>query len=147
MSKLTEQERAQRSANAMLEKDAASRGLGIVLDSIGPGWAEASLTVEKQHLNGLDICHGGFIFTLADTAFALACNSYNQCAVAQNNNITFIQPGRAGSKLTAHAKELSRQGRAGIYDVTVVDDAGETIALFRGHSRTVKGALFNEDNS
>lgn len=146
MNKLSEQERAQRSANIMWENDAASKDAGIVLESVGPGWADASLKVEAKHLNGHQTCHGGFIFTLADTAFAFACNSYNQCAVAQHNSITYVQSGKPGSTLTAHAKELSRHGRSGIYDVTVVDDAGDTIALFRGHSRTIKGTLFNEDD-
>jgi len=147
MSKLTEQERAQRSADALWENDEASKQLGTVIERVSPGFAQTSLTVEPRHLNGHGICHGGFIFTLADTAFAFACNSYNQNAVAQNNSITFLRVGRAGSKLTAQAKEVSRQGRSGIYDVTVVDDTGETIALFRGHSRTIKGTLFNEDDS
>lgn len=146
MSKLSAQERAQRSANVMWENDAASKALGIVLESVGPGWAEATLSVEAKHLNGHQICHGGFIFTLADTAFAFACNSYNQCAVAQHNSITFIKSGKPGSKLTAQAKEVNRQGRSGIYDVTVTDDIGDTIALFRGHSRTIKGTHFNEDD-
>jgi len=146
MNKLTAQERAERSANAMWENDAASKELGIVLEGVGPGWAEASLYVAPKHLNGHNICHGGFIFTLADTAFAFACNSYNRCAVAQHNSITFIQPGRPGSALHAKAVEVSCEGRSGIYDVTVTDDAGERIALFRGHSRTIKGTLFNEDN-
>ncbi|MCL4129138.1 UNVERIFIED_CONTAM: hypothetical protein GTU68_032821 [Idotea baltica] len=128
----------------MWANDAASKCLGIVLDRVAPGEADASLVVEKKHLNGHGICHGGFIFTLADTAFAFACNTYNQAAVAQTNNITFTQAGQPGSKLTAFAKEVSRQGRSGVYDVTVIDDKGETIALFRGHSRTIKGSLFDE---
>lgn len=147
MTKLAAQERAQRSADALWKNDAASKALGIVIERVGPGWAELSLKVESRHLNGHGICHGGFIFTLADAAFAFACNSYNQNAVAQNNNITFIQVGRAGTTLTATAKEVSRQGRSGIYDVTVVDEDDETIALFRGHSRTIKGVLFEEDDS
>lgn len=147
MSKLSEQERAQRCADILWENDNASKALGAVVDHVGPGSAQVSLTVESRHLNGHGICHGGFIFTLADTAFAFACNSYNQNAVAQNNSITFLQVGRVGATLTAQAKEVSRQGRSGIYDVTVVDDAGEPIALFRGHSRTIKGTLFNEEGS
>ena len=147
MSNLTAQERAQRCANAMWEADAASKEAGIVLNRVGPGWAEASLEIEPRHLNGHGTCHGGVIFTFADTTFAFACNSYNQCAVAQHNSITYVQIGKLGTTLTAYAKEQSRQGRSGIYDVKIVDDAGDTIALFRGHSRTIKGTHFNEDDS
>jgi len=132
---------------AFLEKRApqfTSKGLGIVLERVSPGEADASLTVESRHLNGHRICHGGFIFTLADTAFAFACNTYNQAAVAQQNSITFAHSGRPGAKLTAYAKEVSRHGRSGIYDVNVVDDEGVVIAYFRGHSRTIKGTLFDE---
>lgn len=144
MSELNAQARAERCAQSMWENDAASKGLGIVLERVAPGEADASLSLEDRHLNGHGICHGGFIFTLADTAFAFACNSYNQAAVAQQNSITYIHSGRAGAKLTAYAKEISRQGRSGIYDVTVVDDEGVIIAIFRGHSRTIKGSHFDE---
>jgi len=144
MSELTAQQRAERCAQIMWDNDAASQGLGIILERVSPGEADASLTVEDKHLNGHRICHGGFIFTLADTAFAFACNTYNQAAVAQQNSITFTHSGRPGAKLMAFAKEVSRQGRSGIYDVNVVDDEGVTIAHFRGHSRTIKETLFNE---
>lgn len=144
MSKLNAQQTAERCAEALWENDAASKGLGIVLERVSPGQAEASLMVEGRHLNGHGICHGGFIFTLADMAFAFACNTYNQAAVAQQNSITFVKSGRSGAKLTAYAKEVSRQGRSGVYDVTVMDNEGVTIALFRGHSRTIKGTLFDE---
>jgi len=89
MSELSAQQRAERCAQIMWDNDAASKGLGIVLERVSPGEADASLTVEAKHLNGHHICHGGFIFTLADTAFAFACNTYNQAAVAQQNSITF----------------------------------------------------------
>ena len=144
MSNLTAQQRAERCAQIMWDNDAASKGLGIVLERVSPGEADASLIVEPKHLNGHHICHGGFIFTLADTAFAFACNTYNQAAVAQQNSITFTHSGQAGAKLMAYAKEVSRQGRSGIYDVNVEDDQGVTIAYFRGHSRTIKGTLFDE---
>jgi len=146
MSNITAQERADRCSTIMWENDAATKALGIVLENVGPGCAVASLTVGAKHLNGHQTCHGGCIFTLADAAFAFACNSYNQCSVGQHTSITFIQSGKLGSKLTARAKEVNRQSRSGIYDVTVVDDAGDTIALFRGHSRTIKGTHFNEDD-
>lgn len=144
MSKHTAQQRAERCAQIMWDKDAASKGLGIVLERVSPGEADASLTVESRHLNGHQICHGGFIFTLADTAFAFACNTYNQAAVAQQNSITFTHSVRAGVKLMAYAKEVSRHGRSGIYDINVVNDEGVTIAHFRGHSRTIKGTLYEE---
>lgn len=144
MSQLTAQQRAERCAQIMWVNDKASAGLGIVLDSVSPGSATASLLVEDRHVNGLGICHGGYIFTLADSAFAFACNSYNQNAVAQHNSITYVQSGVLGSRLIATATEVSRVGRAGIYDVTVSDDNGNTIAIFRGHSRTIKGQHFEE---
>ena len=146
MSELTAQQRADRCARIMWDNDAASKGLGIVLERVSPGEADVSLIVKARHLNGHHICHGGFIFTLADTAFAFACNTYNQAAVAHQNSITFTHSGRLGAKLTAYAKEISRQGRSGIYDVKVDDDEGVTIAHFRGHSRTIKGTLFDEVN-
>lgn len=145
MNELSAQSRAERSAQVMWDNDAASKGLGIVLERVAPGEADVSLQVESRHLNGHGICHGGFIFTLADTAFAFACNSYNLATVAQHNSITFTNAGQPKSKLLAQAREVSRQGRSGIYDVTVVDDKGVQVALFRGHSRTIKGTLFNED--
>ena len=96
--------------------------------------------------NGHGICHGGFIFTLADSAFAFACNTYNQRTVAQHCAVTFVQPGRRGDRLTAHAVERSRTGRSGIYDVTVRDSHGEVVAEFRGHSRTISGTLVSSGN-
>jgi acyl-CoA thioesterase len=141
---ITDQERAQRSAEALWANDDASQELGIRIDSVAPGVATLSLPVEKRHTNGHDICHGGFIFTLADTAFAFACNSYNQVTVAHQNSITFVSPGKLGDTLTATAVEVQRSGRSGIYDATVVNQDNVTIALFRGHSRTIKGHLFDE---
>lgn len=141
---ISDQQRARLSADAMWANDDASKALGMQLDSVGPGHASLSLVVEKRHTNGHNICHGGFIFTLADTAFAFACNSYNQVAVAHHNSITFISPGKLGDTLTATAREVDRSGRSGIYDATVVDQHNTTIAVFRGHSRTLKGQLFDE---
>ncbi len=141
---MTPQERAEKSAAAMMANDRASPWLGIVLDAVGPGTATMSLVVEDHHLNGHDICHGGYIFTLADSAFAFACNSYNQTSVAQQNQITYVSPGQKGERLTARAVETSRQGRSGVYDVTVSGADGRTVALFRGLSRTIKGQNFEE---
>jgi acyl-CoA thioesterase len=105
---------------------------------IGSGKATLAMTVRPDMVNGQRIAHGGFIFTLADSAFAFACNSHNDRAVAAQGNITFIRPGKLGDKLVATAREISRSGRSGIYDVRVT--VGETvIAEFRGHSRTIPG--------
>ena len=141
---MTPLQRAKKSAEIMWERDKASKGIGIKLERISPGEADLSLLVESKHLNGHDICHGGFIFTLADSAFAFACNSYNQAAVAQNNMITFIAPAQKGDKLLAKAREISRSGRSGIYDVSVFSQDEKKIAEFRGHSRTIGGQNFEE---
>ena len=125
-------------AEAMWKEDDASSGLGMEIADIGPGRATLTMTVRPEMVNGQRIAHGGFIFTLADSAFAFACNSHNDRAVAAQGNITFIRPGKLGDKLVATAREISRSGRSGIYDVSVtVGDA--VIAEFRGHSRTIPG--------
>lgn len=142
---MTPQDRAERSAEAMWANDAASKWLGIRLEGVAPGKARLSFVVQDHHLNGHAICHGGYIFTLADTAFAFACNTYNAVTVAQQNQITYLSPGQSGERLTAHAVEASKAGRSGVYDVTVTGEDGRSVALFRGLSRTIKGRLFDED--
>lgn len=144
MSSLTADEKATRSAEVMWANDSASKSLGLVFKSVTPGRAVFALTVEERHTNGHNICHGGYIFTLADTAFAFACNSYNQVAVAQQNSITFVAPGQLGDTLTATAIEVNRAARSGVYDATVVNQNGDTIALFRGNSRALNKTLFDE---
>jgi acyl-CoA thioesterase len=125
-------------ANAMWKDDSASSGLGMTIVDVGSGRATLTMTVQPHMVNGQRIAHGGFIFTLADSAFAFACNSHNEKAVAAQGDITFIKPGNLGDMLTATAREISRSGRSGIYDVRVtVGD--EVIAEFRGHSRTIGG--------
>ena len=141
---LSPQEIAERSAEAMWARDDASKWLGMSLDAVGPGAATTSFTVEKHHTNGHDICHGGYIFTLADSAFAFACNSHNRLAVAQHNTITFVAPGRLGERLKAEAREIAVFGRSGICDVRVTDQEGRLIAEFRGASRTIDGKHFEE---
>ena len=131
-------------ADAMWADDTASRGLGMRLDDVGPGQARMSLVVTEAMVNGHGICHGGFIFALADSAMAFACNSHGEHAVAQHCAITFVRPGRRGETLTAEAVERTRSGRSGIYDVRVCDATGETVAEFRGHSRTTGGRFFVE---
>ena len=127
-------------ADAMWQDDRASQGLGMEIIAIGPGHARLAMTIQPQMVNGHGIAHGGFIFTLADSAFAFACNSHNERTVAAQGNITFIRPGKLGDRLVAEAREISRGGRSGIYDVRV--SAGDTvIAEFRGHSRSIGGSL------
>ncbi len=142
---MTPEDRARKSAQAMWANDRASKWLGMTLDAVGPGTATMSFTVEDHHLNGHDICHGGYIFTLADSAFAFACNSYNQLAVAQENQITFLSPGRKGERLTAVAAEAAKTGRSGVYDIIVTGGDGRKVALFRGLSRIIKGQHFEEE--
>jgi acyl-CoA thioesterase len=126
-------------ADAMWKEDDASKGLGMTIVEIGPGRATLSMTVKPEMVNGQRIAHGGFIFTLADSTFAFACNTHNERAVAAQCNVTFIRPGKLGDVLVASAREVSRSGRSGIYDVRVT--AGDVvIAEFRGHSRTIGGA-------
>lgn len=141
---LSPQEIARRSADAMWANDDASKWLGMSLDAVGPGAAVMSFTVEKHHTNGHDICHGGYVFTLADSAFAFACNSHNRIAVAQHNTITYVASGRLGDRLIAEAREIALYGRSGICDVTVKDQTGRLIAEFRGASRTIEGKHFEE---
>lgn len=134
---------ARRSADAMWAEDNASRGLGMTIDAIGPGSASLSMTVRPEMVNGHGLCHGGFIFTLADSAFAFACNSRGQRHVAQHCQVTFVAPGRLGMRLTAVAQERQRAERSGIYDITVRDEAGTVVAEFRGHSRAIPGSLLD----
>jgi acyl-CoA thioesterase len=144
---MTPDARARKCAELMFAKDSASPGLGMAIQSVGPGHAVMTMTVRPDMLNGHRICHGGFIFALADSTFAFACNTYNQLTVAQQNQITYLNPGKAGEVLTARADEVSRTGRSGIYDVTVTGEDGRTVALFRGLSRTVKGQHFPEEDT
>ena len=126
-------------AAAMWKDDDASQGLGMEIVDVRCGEATLAMTVQPHMVNGQRIAHGGFIFLLADSAFAFACNTHNERVVAAEGNITFIKPGRLGDKLIATAREISRSGRSGIYDVRVT--TGDTvIAEFRGHSRTIGGS-------
>ena len=142
---LTAQQIAEKSSAALGAHDAASQALGLQVVHISPGQAHVTMQVTEQMLNGHGICHGGLIFTLADTAFAHACNSYNQRVVAGQAAITFIAPAFAADLLTAQATEVQLYGRSGIYDVRVTRQSGDVVAEFRGHSRTIKGTHFNEE--
>ncbi|MFK7834630.1 MAG: hydroxyphenylacetyl-CoA thioesterase PaaI [Sulfitobacter sp.] len=143
---MTPQERAEKCAELMFANDAASPGLGMSIDAIAPGRAVLRMKVRPDMLNGHHICHGGFIFALADSAFAFACNSYNQYVVAQQNQITYVSPGQQDETLIAVATEVSRSGRSGVYDVTVTGEDARIVAHFRGLSRTVKGQHFPEED-
>jgi acyl-CoA thioesterase len=130
---------AERVAAGMFARDPASQGLGMRITKVAPGFAELTMTVRHDMVNGHAICHGGFVFTLADSAFAFACNSYNANTVAAGCAIEFLAPSREGDVLTATARERILVGRNGIYDIEVTNQAGETIALFRGKSTRIKG--------
>ena len=135
-----EARRAEHSAAAMWASDTASRGLGMVLEEVRPGSARLSMEVQSTMLNGHGMCHGGFIFALADSAFAFACNSRNQRAVAQSCSITYLNPAQAGDRLVATAEELALAGRSGLYDVRV-EAADCVVAEFRGQSRMIGGTV------
>ena len=131
-------------ADAMWAEDDASKGLGMEIVEIAPGRARLAMKVRPDMVNGQRIAHGGFIFTLADSAFAFACNSHDERVVAAQGQITFIRPGKLGDRLVATAREVTRGGRSGIYDVCVT--VGETvIAEFRGHSRVIPGTWLAQD--
>ncbi|HET6926098.1 MAG TPA: hydroxyphenylacetyl-CoA thioesterase PaaI [Hyphomicrobiaceae bacterium] len=137
-------EMAQACADAMWADDKASRAMGMRIEKVGPGFALLSMSVGVDMVNGHGLCHGGYIFSLADSTLAFACNSHNQRHVAQHCQIAYLSPARLGMRLLAEARERFRGERSGIYDVTVRTEAGETIAEFRGHSRSIPGALVSE---
>ncbi|MCO8270459.1 hydroxyphenylacetyl-CoA thioesterase PaaI [Actinoplanes sp. TRM 88003] len=129
---------ARSSAEVMLGRDAASAGLGIELEDVGPGHATLTMRVRDDMVNGFGLCHGGLLASLADSAFAVACNSYGEVTVAAGFDITFLESGRAGDLLRAHAVERARRGRSGLYDVTVTRAADNVVlAEFRGRSRSL----------
>lgn len=133
---------AQGCADVMWANDKSSQRLGIVIDSVGPGRAQLSMTIDETMVNGHGMAHGGFIFLLADSAFAFACNSRNLYAVAQFCSVTFLHPGKKGDRLTARAEERNLSSRSGIYDVVVTTQDGKALAEFRGHSRVIPGTFF-----
>jgi acyl-CoA thioesterase len=135
----TPQDTADHVATGMMASDLACQSLGIRVTHIAPGRATMTMTVRPDMLNGFAICHGGLITTLADSAFAYACNSYNELTVASGLSVDFVAPGREGDVLTAVAEEVSLAGRTGVYDVAVTNQRGERIAVFRGRSYRMKG--------
>ncbi len=131
---------------AMYAEDSASQALGMVLEDIRPGQAKMRMTVRDDMINGQDICHGGLIFTLADSTFAFACNAQNRVPVAAGAGIHFISPARKGETLVASARERAGAGRSGIYDIEVTDGAsGRLVALFRGRSHRTDGTIVDEN--
>lgn len=135
------QQLAQAVANAMWSRDNATQALGMEVLAVGPGTATIAMPVRPEMLNGHHMCHGGYIFTLADSAFAYACNSYNQNTVASACHIDFLAPARLGDVLEAEAVERSAAGRTGVYDITVRVRGGKTVALFRGKSYRIQGEV------
>jgi len=132
------EEVAAQAAAAMERGDEALRSAGVRLLAVGPGWARTAMTVDRRHLNGHGLCHGGYLFLLADAALAFASNSHGSPAVAAGADIVFLRPGALGDELVAEARERSRAGRSGVYDVTV-SAGGVPVAEFRGRTRVVPG--------
>ena len=136
--------RAMRVAQAMFARDRASQALGMRIVGVRPGWARLTMTVRDEMVNGHGLCHGGMVFSLADSAFAFACNSYNDATVAAAASIDYLAAARAGDELTAEATELWRSRRSGLYEITVANQRGERIALFRGRSQRIDGQVLEE---
>ena len=123
----------------MFRNDRASKLLGMQIVDVGPGRATLTMVIRDDMLNGHDICHGGLITTLADSAFAFACNSYNELTVASGFSVDLLAPGRLNDVLTARCTEVSKAGRTGVYDTEITNQRGERVAVFRGRSYTMKG--------
>ena len=139
MAEPTAQQIAEAVRDAMWRDDRASKALGMQVQAIGPGTSTVTMTVRDDMLNGHDICHGGLITTLADSAFAFACNAYNEVTVASGFDVNLVTAARLGDVLTAEAREVNKAGRTGVYDIEVRNQRGERVAVFRGRSYTLKG--------
>lgn len=139
------QDLARQCAEAMYQRDHATQHLGIRITEIAPGQACLEMAVRQEMIQGHDSCHGGYIFTLADTAFAFACNTYDLATVAAGCQIEYVAPGKLDDVLTATAREQTRKGRTGVYDVRVENQNGELVALFRGKSHQVRGTVIHEE--
>jgi acyl-CoA thioesterase len=137
----TPQALAELAGKTMFDRDPASQALGMLLAEIRPGYARMTMPVRADMLNGHQTCHGGYIFMLADSAFAFACNSHNHNTVGAGCTIDYLAPGREGDLLTAEATEQALAGKTGVYDIKVVNQDGRTIALFRGKSHRVAGMV------
>lgn len=141
------QAQARRCADAMYQRDRASQHLGMQVEEIGPGRAVLSMPITETMIQGHDSCHGGYIFMLADSAFAFACNTYNEATVASGCAIDYVAPGKLGDVLTAEAREQTRKGRTGVYDVRVSNERDELVALFRGKSYKIRGPVVHDGSS
>ena len=141
---ISEQRRAERAAEALMVTDHATQRLGITIDAIAPGYARMRMRVTEEMLNGHASCHGGYLFTLGDSAFAFACNSFNQVAVAASAAIEYLAPAHLDDELIAEAGMQSQGRRSGLYDVVITNQRGERVALFRGRSHRLGRTLFDE---
>ncbi|MFK8029604.1 MAG: hydroxyphenylacetyl-CoA thioesterase PaaI [Gammaproteobacteria bacterium] len=141
---MTPDEIARKSAEVMWANDVSSAHIGMVLKSVTPGEAVIEMPVADYMLNGQNVCHGGYVFTLADSCFAFACNSYNDATLAQGAAIDFVRPALPGDVLTAQAEEVNRGRRTGVFDVSVKNQHGKLIAVFRGKSFASGKPLFIE---
>ena len=144
---MSPQQLAELAGKTMYERDPASQKLGMMLDQIRPGYARMSMRVREDMLNGHGTCHGGYIFMLADSAFAFACNSHNFNTVGAGCSIDYLSPGRAGDVLSAEAVEQALSGKTGVYDIVVTNQEGRKVALFRGKSHRVNGMVAEVGNT
>ncbi|WP_404415407.1 hydroxyphenylacetyl-CoA thioesterase PaaI [Marinospirillum sp.] len=145
---LTPQQLAEACTDAMFSRDQASQQLGMQIQSVAPGKAVLTMTIDERMIQGHGNCHGGYLFTLADSAFAFSCNTYDKATVASGCSIEYMRPARLGDQLTATAKEVSRGSRTGVYDITITNQDGKKVALFRGKSYEVSGSVRRlEENS
>lgn len=136
---LSPDEIAERVGRTMFAADGCSQALGMQIEAVTPGYARLSMTVRDDMLNAHKTCHGGMLFTLADSTFGYCCNAANKAAVAQTCEIVFLRPGKLGDRLTAECTERAVEGRSGVYDVTITNQSGDIIAMFRGKSRLIPG--------
>lgn len=144
MTNSMEDARARRIAEYLHSTEGVTKTFGLVMEGAGLGWAKCSMVIKESMTNGHKVCHGGVLFSLADNAFAWACNSRNVIAFAQSASISFISPAKIGEKVTAHAHEEANEGRTGIYTVKITAEDGRTIAVFQGLSRTAGGKVVEE---
>lgn len=142
---MTEVELAQACADTLYARDLATQGLGIQLLAAGPGQASLRMLVRADMIQGHGTCHGGFLFALADSAFAFACNSYDQATVALGCSIDYLAPALRGDVLTAQASEVSRKGRTGLYQARIENQRGELLAMFHGKSYKVRGTVLTQE--
>ena len=147
MSEMDPQVLAEECAKAMFARDRASQKLGMNIESVAPGKAVLTMTVTCDMIQGHGSCHGGYLFTLADSAFAFACNSYDRATVASGCSIDYMYGAKEGDLLTATAEEQARGGRTGVYDVRITNGDGELVALFRGKSYKIRGPVIHEQES